>query len=173
MNRLLQGVMAAVPIAWMGLIYYVNNRSMLDVINISIAFTLFVLPVALTAVTVICMKCFDKECLDDIEEVMLADHEFLPVYLGYFFVAVSITNLHTMMLVFGIIYMFTYLSQNQYFNPILLIAGYHFYHVMTKSGTRIFIICKGHVIKHCSYIEKRYVYRISDTTFLAMEDSDV
>ncbi len=173
MNRLLQGVMAFIPIAWMVLIYYVNSVTMLSEINIAIASMLFFLPLILTAATVRCMKIFDKERIDSAKEIVLADHEFLPVYLGYFFVAVSITNMHTMILVFGIIYMFIYLSQHQYFNPVLLIAGYHFYHVKTKNETRVFIICKGHVIKNCSYIEKRYVYRINNTTFLAMEDSDV
>ena len=44
----------------------------------------------------------------DIEELKLANNSFLPNYLGYFFVALSISDLHTMCFVYSILSIFTF-----------------------------------------------------------------
>jgi len=96
----------------------------------------------------------------------LADNEFLPVYLGYFFVSLSITNWYTMATIYFLVFIFTYLSQTQYFNPIYLLFGYHYYHILTTQGTRVFVIKKGKVIRNKKNIFFEHLRRINDTTFI-------
>lgn len=100
------------------------------------------------------------------KEISLADNSFLPVYLGYFFVSLSIGNLETMVFIFLLIFTFTYISQTQYFNPAFLLMGYHFYDVSTQQGTRIFVIYKGEVIRNPREILFENLKRINDTTFI-------
>ena len=60
------------------------------------------------------------------KEFNLADGEFLPIYLGYFFVSVGVSEHFTMAVVYLIVFVFTFLSQTQYYNPIYLLFGYHY-----------------------------------------------
>jgi hypothetical protein len=100
------------------------------------------------------------------EEFSLADNEFLPTYLGYFFVSLSVSDNTTMLYLYVIVFVFTYLSQTQYFNPIFLLFGYHYYHILTKQGTRIFVITKGNVIRNKENISFDKLKRINDTTYI-------
>lgn len=117
-------------------------------------------------VTILLSKFFGSESLKDCEEFSLADNEFLPVYLGYFFVSLSITNWYTMATIYFLVFLFTYLSQTQYFNPIYLLFGYHYYHILTTRGTRVFVIIRGKVIRNKKNISFEHLRRINDTTFI-------
>lgn len=44
------------------------------------------------------------------KEFNLADGEFLPIYLGYFFVSVGVSEHFTMAIVYLIVFVFTFLS---------------------------------------------------------------
>lgn len=100
------------------------------------------------------------------KEFNLADGEFLPIYLGYFFVSVGISELFTMTVVYLIVFVFTFLSQTHYCNPIYLLFGYHYYHVLTKNRTRIFIIKKGPVIRSIKDLTFNHLHRMNDSTFI-------
>ena len=67
------------------------------------------------------------------KEFNLADGEFLPIYLGYFFVSVGVSEHFTMAVVYLIVFVFTFLSQTQYYNPIYLLFGYHYYCLLYTS----------------------------------------
>ena len=57
-----------------------------------------------------------------------------------------------MLFLYIIVFVFTFISQTQYFNPIFLLFGYHYYHVLTPQGTKVFIIARGKVIRNKSYL---------------------
>ena len=97
------------------------------------------------------------------KEFSLADNEFLPVYLGYFFVSLSIADCYTMAAVYVLVFIFTYLSQTQYFNPVYLLFGYHYYHVLTPKGTNVFVIKKGEVFTYIG--EYCPELKVSETSF--------
>lgn len=101
-------------------------------------------PIILTAFSFLIAKKLPSDSLNSksIKEIELANNNFLPTYLGYFFVSLSVNNVNTLIVVFSIIYVFTFLSQTLYFNPIFLLFGYHFYFVKTSNNTKIFIITK-------------------------------
>ncbi|AZN36739.1 hypothetical protein EJO50_09695 [Iodobacter ciconiae] len=56
---------------------------------------------------------FKKE---DIESIGHANNSFLPSYLGYFFVALSVGNWETLWFVYVVLFVFTFLSQALYFS---------------------------------------------------------
>ena len=131
-----------------------------------IALLMLCLPVVLSAISVGLSSMFDQDSIDGCSEFSLADQEFLPVYLGYFFVSLSVSDDTTMMFLYTIVFVFTFISQTQYFNPIFLLFGYHYYHVLTLKGTRVFIISHGQVIRSKEKIVFSNMRRINDTTYI-------
>lgn len=129
----------------------------------------FLIPIGLTGMAVFLSKYLGKDEFgnSEIEELEYAGNSFLPSYLGYFFVALSIADndFFTMAILYIILFLFVFLSKTFYFNPIFLIFGYHFYQVKTQSGLKIFLITKK-VLKKPKDIEACEVYRINDFTFI-------
>ncbi len=105
------------------------------------------------------------EC--QIEEVELASHSFLPNYLGYFFVALSIPNTTTFIYVYVVILVFIHLSQALSFNPLFLLLGYQFYFVTGEDRTKVFLITKQKM-KVYQDVELNNLRRINDFTFIDM-----
>lgn len=109
------------------------------------SFALYALvPILLTAVSIKISSFLGKDSFysGNVVEMEHANNSFLPSYLGYFFVALSIPNIETLVFVYGTLFIFTFLSQALYFNPLFLVFGYEFYNVKTKSGAHAFIISK-------------------------------
>jgi len=94
-----------------------------------------------------------------------ANNSFLPSYLGYFFVALSIGNWEALCFVYGVLFVFTFLSQALYFNPLFLLFGYEFYNITTRNGTAIFLISRQRY-KRPSDIDIQMAYRINNYTFI-------
>ena len=74
-----------------------------------------------------------------------------------------------MIFLYIIVFVFTFVSQTQYFNPIFLLFGYHYYHVLTPQGTKVFIIARGKVIRNKSYFAFDNLRRINDTTYIVQK----
>lgn len=104
-------------------------------------------------------KAGDVKCIEH------ANNSFLPSYLGYFFVALSISGWQPLMFVYGMLFIFTFLSQALYFNPLFLLFGYEFYNVKTKSGATIFLISRERY-KDPSSVVICSARRINDYTFI-------
>lgn len=105
---------------------------------------------------------FKKGQVSSIEH---ANNSFLPSYLGYFFVALSIGNWETLFFVYGVLFVFTYKSQALYFNPLFLLYGYDFYIITTSTGASIFLISKEKYKKPDDVVIQR-AFRINNYTFL-------
>lgn len=78
----------------------------------------------------------EPKCIED------ANASFIANYLGYFFVALSITSVEVLMYIYGIIFIFTSLTQTIYYNPVYLLMGYKFYYVTSADEKKLFIISK-------------------------------
>lgn len=109
------------------------------------------------------MSC---EELNECREISIADYEFLPVYLGYFFVALSTNNYYTFICSYSLVFWFSYLSQMQYYNPVFLILGYHYYNVKTVSGTNVFILKRGPIIRNANVVSFNSLRRLNDCTYI-------
>lgn len=101
-----------------------------------------------------------------ITEVEDANNSYLPSYLGYFFVALSVNNDVTLFWVFITLLVFTFNSQTLYFNPNFLFFGYSFYYVTIETGMKIFIISKRSDIKTVDNLKFDTLRRINNFTFI-------
>lgn len=110
---------------------------------------------------------FSREKICSVQSCTLADNEFLPIYLGYFFVALWIDSWRVLIFVYCLIVIFTFVSNTQYFNPAYLILGYHTYHAETDSGTQIILLIKGKVIRNKDEIKDMRFHRLNDTTYIS------
>jgi len=104
----------------------------------------FIIPVIFTGISIKLSAFLGKDEFrkGDIVSIEHANNSFLPSYLGYFFVALSISNWESLIFVYIILFIFTFKSQALYFNPLFLLFGYEFYNIRTNNGTTIFLISR-------------------------------
>ena len=124
-------------------------------------------PVALNGLSIWLSRWLGKDSFKkgQVTSIEYANNAFLPSYLGYFFVALSVPNIETLVFVYGILYVFTFFSQALYFNPLFLLFGFKFYNITTAKGTVIFLI-SGKEYRTPSEIEIDQARRINGYTFL-------
>lgn len=127
------------------------------------------IPIILTILSFLIAITLPKDNLqrNSVMEIELANNNFLPTYLGYFFVSLGVNDIPTLVVVFLIIYIFTFLSQTLYFNPIFLLFGYHFYFVKTSANIKIFLITKRK-LKTPGNDNFNNLRRINDYTFIEL-----
>lgn len=125
------------------------------------------IPVLLTGVSVLLSSCLGKDSFKkgETQSIEYANNSFLPSYLGYFFVALSVGNWETLWFIYGILFIFTFLSQALYFNPLFLLFNYEFYNVQTRNGVSLFLISHKKY-KRPEDIEIEKVFRINNYTFI-------
>lgn len=134
----------------------------------------FLVPVILTFISLLLAKYLEGDSLErvngksKITEVEQANNAFLPSYLGYFFVALSVPYCETLVFIFAILCIFTFFSQTLYFNPLFLLFGYHFYYLTTTNRTKVFIITRKS-IKNPDDIDLPNLKRINNFTFIDKE----
>ena len=133
---------------------------------VSYVFYLMV-PVLLTLFSLFLSRFLGKDSFEAgrITEIEHANNSFLPSYLGYFFVALSVGNWETLWFVYGVLFIFTFRSQALYFNPLFLLFGFDFYTIKTINGASIFLISKQNY-KTPAKIDIPVAYRINNHTYL-------
>lgn len=124
-------------------------------------------PVLLTWLSVILCPYLGKDEFKSgsIVSIEHANNSFLPSYLGYFFVALSIGGWEALFFVYGVLFVFTFLSQALYFNPLFLLFRFEFYNIVTKDGAAVFLISRNRY-KLPSDVAIDKAYRINDYTFI-------
>ncbi|WP_433741154.1 hypothetical protein [Pseudomonas putida] len=124
-------------------------------------------PVFLTGLSLVLSSSLGKDEFKSgqVESIDHANNSFLPSYLGYFFVALSVPNWETLFFVYGVLFVFTYRSQALYFNPLFLLYGYEFYNITTNARASIFLISRTRY-KLPAHIVIEKAYRINDYTFI-------
>ena len=129
----------------------------------------FVVPILFTYLSLLMANKLANDSIESqngksaIKEIEQANNAYLPSYLGYFFVALSVSHCETLIFVFAILFLFTFLSQTLYFNPLFLIFGYHFYY-----NIKIFLVTRKK-LKDPSKLEFPKLKRINDFTFIDKE----
>jgi len=127
----------------------------------------FLIPIILTGMCILLSYFLGKDEFKkgEIVRVENANNTFLPSYLGYFFVALSINNWEALMYIYVVLFIFTYKSQALYFNPLFLLFGFEFYNIQTKKGASIFLISKKKY-KTPDEVVIKISYRINNYTFI-------
>jgi hypothetical protein len=155
-------------------IYLVKEKYFLLLLDnnpVWISHVIFALiPLLLTLLSLVMKGLLSKDDITyEMQSVEEANNAFLPSYLGYFFVALSVNSLETMVFVYLIVFIFTYFSQTLYFNPLFLLLGYKFYYVITVNSVKLFIISKKE-INSTRGLRFSRLRRINNTTFIDEED---
>lgn len=124
----------------------------------------------LLLLTGISLRLADKFKDENIEaggilHVDQANNSFMPSYLGYFFVAVSVNSNTLFVAVYLIIFLFTFLSQTHYYNPLFLVFNYRFYFLTTNRGNRIFVITRKK-LEYAATVAFDHLKRINNFTFI-------
>ncbi len=134
----------------------------------------FLVPVILTFISLPIANRLEGDSLEKVNgkskivEVEQANNAFLPSYLGYFFVALSVPYCETLIFIFAILCLFTFFSQTLYFNPLFLLFRYHFYYLTTTNRTKVFIITRKS-LKNPDDIDLPKLKRINNFTFIDKE----
>ncbi len=147
--------------------------SCLMIIPNYVSYIIYILiSVLLTFISLLLSKYLDFDSVESekgvsaVKAIELANNSFLPSYLGYFFVALSVPNFETLSFVFAILFVFTFLSQTLYFNRMFLLFGFHFFlNLTTHNDTRVFLITKKK-LKNPNTINFPSLKRINDFTFI-------
>jgi hypothetical protein len=138
-----------------------------------ISYIIFILvPVILTFISLMLKRFLSKDSIEcKVTDIEQANNEFLPSYLGYFFVALSVTSVETMVFIYGMLFVFTFVSQTLYFNPIFLCFGYHFYYIVTEENVKQFIITKKK-LRSTKGLAFQSLRRINNFTYIDEEKGE-
>jgi len=129
--------------------------------------TLLIAPFILSRSSIFLVRKLGSDMIKpgDIVKLTHADSTFLPSYLGYFFVALSVSDYYVMCFVYGIVFLFSFSSQSTYFNPVFLVLGYRFYSLETKKGTTVCLVSRTNY-KNPGNIGEFTAFRINDHTLM-------
>ena len=131
-----------------------------------------IIPLILTAV---CIRLCDFFTGDSIEgnvmPVELVNDTYLPIYLGYFFIALSINELYILLVMFVVLLLLSVFSLSAYFNPLFSIYGYNIYKINKENGISVFVICKKKksIDEYKKFTNLR---RINDFTYIERRQGD-
>lgn len=168
MNVIYRGLLTLEACSWMLVVFTIKENKPIGCIPA----WLFALIIAATTVFLafislsLSKQLGNESDIDGCRACELADGSFLPVYLGYFFVSISVSNWSVMFVLFGIVFVFTHLSGLQIFNPLFLLFRYHYYHITTKNGTVIFVITRSKDLRNAETIHIANLHRINNMTYI-------
>ncbi|MGE8538594.1 MAG: hypothetical protein ACN6NI_04860 [Acinetobacter sp.] len=83
-----------------------------------------------------------------------ANEYFLPIYLSYILVAISISSVKAFFIIFTLIAILLFYSRTAFFNPVLLVLGYRFYHITNDKGLKILLIIKYDVKNNDDFVNQ-------------------
>ena len=171
MNFILRLFLTFSSVSYFIIVYLVQNDIYPQYINTVtykwlMCFGYLLIPVLLTLISICICKMLSKDEIKKIVSIETSNNDFLANYLAFFFVALSVKdNGITFWVVFGLTILFTFFSRVSYFNPMLLLFGYHFYYVHTQENVKVMLISKQK-IKSPKDFTTMNVKRINDYTFI-------
>lgn len=151
---------------------YINEiKGYWDIYETIIVAILILIPIILSGISLALMYTQGKDSINyPILSIENINNEYLPVYLGYFFVAISISLCGINGLIFmGIVYLFVFLfvllSSVLSFNPFFIFFGFSFYKVQTDK-TIIYLISKRRFLKGENNITFPHLRKVTEYLFL-------
>lgn len=164
--------------SWMFIVYLIKAKTYLQIngVNETILkygsyFIYAALPILLCYLAILLIEGQESDSLTgECVAIENANNVFLPSYLGYFFVSLSINSFDVMLVIYLIVLAFTYVSQNQYFNPGFLLLGYKFYFITTSNKVKVFLISKQDMRSNSATFGT--LKRINDSSYFEVEEND-
>ncbi|AMW80197.1 hypothetical protein AMD27_15675 [Acinetobacter sp. TGL-Y2] len=93
------------------------------------------------------LKYLDQDVIErkKVKEFEQANDFYLPIYLGYAFVAISLPTLKSFLLFFVLMLIVLARTRFFYFNPIFLVLGYRFYFIKNIDDSKFLVISKREI----------------------------
>ena len=93
------------------------------------------------------LKYLDQDVIErkKVKEFEQANDFYLPIYLGYAFVAISLPTLKSFLLFFVLMLIVLARTRFFYFNPIFLVLGYKFYFIKQIDDSKVLVISKREI----------------------------
>ncbi|WP_180057888.1 hypothetical protein [Acinetobacter sp. YH12141] len=93
------------------------------------------------------LKYLDQDVIErkKVKEFEQANDFYLPIYLGYAFVAISLPTLKSFLLFFVLMLIVLVRTRFFYFNPIFLVLGYKFYFIKHIDDSKVLVISKKEI----------------------------
>lgn len=121
-------------------------------------------------------KQSDDSIMSGVCEIVPVNQEYLPVYLGYIFVSLSLPVLtcgkidwQTLSVVYLLISIFVAFSKTLCFNPLFIVFGYGYYQVTTKNGVKVFVITKRNIRKGSDTAVFKQLHKVNELVFIDTE----
>jgi len=151
------------------LISFINNN-FYSLLNLSSYIFYFLCIILLSIISIYLINLLSDDSIeeDTLRNIEPANDAFLPSYLGYFFVALSVPDIEMFFVVFGIIAIFIYYSKISYFNPLFFIFGFKFFYVINSNNVKILLITRKE-LKTTESASFNYLKRITNYTFIDTE----
>ena len=149
-----------------------EGLSTLVFLNITI-YLIFPILLSLLILLGVRIFCSADSIKKSVQEVSIINNDYMPIYLGYIFVSVSIPNpaigeidLLTLMVVYLLVNVFVTASRSLCFNPIFVIFGYSYYSVKTKLGTNLFVITRKKISKSDEDVKFEKLRKITEIVYI-------
>lgn len=161
-------IFTLISTSWVWVVYGIQNGWTLPYNSFMYtAIAMILVPMLLTLIwLLVAEKFFSSENIssgcEDIEE---AQNDFLSDYLGYFFIGIGIDENKVLIMVYLIIFIFTFLSQRKLFNPLLLLMGYKYYNITTTNGIKMFLISRKK-LRGSDEVDIDSLRRINDMSYI-------
>lgn len=125
------------------------------------------------------LKYLDQDVIErkKVKEFEQANDFYLPIYLGYAFVAISLPTLKSFLLFFVLMLIVLARTRFFYFNPIFLVLGYKFYFIKQIDDSKILVISKREIKTIDEFFEdghgdmRSYITltKVNEYTFLILD----
>lgn len=148
------------------------NFSCVDVIIFVLALMAFGLVLIVSYIILKICKIDSNDIVNNVVELREVTNEYMPIYLGYVFVAVSINNNIVFIMVFLILFIILFETQIVAFNPMFCLLGYHYYRIKTFQSTKsieVFVMSKRNNIKDYNELQFQKLSKINEFTYIDKE----
>ena len=135
-----------------------------------VSYTIYCISVIVISwLTTFLFSFFEKHNIPstNVKGIESADGIFIPTYLAYVFVGLSMQSLDKLWFCYGILVVVCFAAQIYLFNPAFYLLGYKFYFVTNSRGKKLLIMTRKRILLS-ETIEFEKIYRINDYTYVEL-----
>lgn len=161
-----------VSLSLLVVIYLINSNTDINVLGLPkwISYGFYcVSSVFLTWISSKFIRFFEYQDIksNNIKTIESADGIFIPTYLAYIFIGLSIKGITELMFCYIIIVVICFSAQIYLFNPIFYLLGYKFYFVTNSINKKLLIMTKKRILLN-ETVSFSNLYRINDYTYVEL-----
>ena len=126
-----------------------------------------IIPIIMSYLLTLLFPLFGKANLTNanIGEIESANSAFLPVYMAYVFVGLSINNCSSLIYCLLLLIVLCFLSQSYVFNPLFYFLGYKYYFVTNSTKHKLLIMTRRN-FRLNETLEFQKLAKLNDFTFI-------